>query len=227
MGEELDGHIQKDPIFREMADIYSTLGGKLPTRIFSGISEGKNMNEIADRLIEVGDSEHHTEENVGMFLAQAKDIIEDFEEKKLVQEEGSEWHLTNYGQKWRAQMDAANYTLTSLVNDGVIAASQFEAEDGQIIYNGEGTLGDFYSALGFNVEVDAYPEALPVMHILGEEVNNGEVPPDYSDAAEQLEIMGMVENTDTALELTEVGTKMYEEVVLDDREFVKDHYGFD
>lgn len=231
MTDELDGHVQNDPVFREMADIYTTIGGELPVRIFSSISKGMNMNDVAERLIEVGDREWHKEENTDMFMAQARDMIDEFEEKKLVQSGNHGWNLTRYGQQWRAQMDAANETLTSLMHDDAIAASRFEAGDGQIVYNGEETLGDFYSALGFNVGSDAYPEALPVLHILGEGVNNGEIPSDYEAAVEQLEIMGMVQNTDyegegaMTPELTEVGQRMYEEVVLDDREFVKDHYG--
>jgi len=233
MTEELDGHVQNDPVFREMADIYSTIGGELPAMIFSNISHGRNMNELADRLIEVGERSWHTEENMDMFMAQAQDIIEEFEEKKLVQSEEKGWNLTRYGQQWRAQMDAANQTLTNLMHDDVIAASRFEAGDGQIVYDGDETLGNFYSALGFNVgsDADVYPEALPVLHILGEDVNDSEVPADYSEAVEQLELMGMVQDTDydsegsMSPELTEIGSRIYEEVVLDDREFVKEHYG--
>lgn len=231
MTEEFDGHVQNDPVFREMADVYSTIGGELPVRIFSSISDGMNMNELAERLIDFEDREWHTEGHMDMFEAQVRDMIDEFEEKKLIQEQNGDWALTSYGQSWRTQMDSANQTLLSLVNNDHIAASRFEAENRQLIYNGIETMGDVYNALGFNVGVEPYPETLPVLHILGEDLNDGEIPRDYIDGVEQLEIMGMLEDAEydgkgaLTPEMTEVGQRIYDEVVLDDREFVKEHYG--
>ena len=231
MTDELDGHIQNDPVFREMADIYSTIGGELPVRIFSSISNEMNMNDLAERLLDLEERDWHRESNMDMFMTQARDMLDEFEDKKLVQDGNNNWSLTNYGQHWRAQMDSANQTLLQLINDDLLAASRFEADDGQIIYNGEETLGDFYSVLGFNVRAEPYPESLPVLHILGGELNDGEVPRDYIDGVEQLEMMGMITDTDydsegpMRPEITEIGQRIYDEVVLDDREFVKEQYG--
>lgn len=226
---DIDGHVQNDPLFREQSEIYSSLGGELPIRIFSSISGGMNMNGLADRLIDF-DDRWNEQGNFQTFELQARDAIDQFEDKKLIQDGNDGWSLTNYGQQWRAQIDAANQTLLDLVNDNKIAASRFEAESGQIVYNGENTLGDFYNALGFNVGVEPYPEALPALHILAEDANDGEVPQDYIDGVEQLELMGMAQNTDydgdtLETDITEIGQRIYDEVVLDDREFVAQHYG--
>ncbi len=232
---DIEGHIQKDPLFREQAQIYSSLGGDLPIKIFSSISGGENMNELASKLIDFNDR-WREEGNFQTFEMQARDIIEDLDEENLVQLEDNGWALTEYGQQWRAQLDSANQTLLGLVADGELAASRFEAEDRQVIYNGEETLGDFYHALGFNVGQDAYPEALPALYILAEGVNDGVIPADYEDGVEQLHIMGMVKNMNEDgsyeqqgdsidPEITEVGQRVYDEVVLDDREFVAEHYG--
>lgn len=248
---DFKGHIQKDPLFREQANVYSTIGGELPIRIFSSISNGMNMNELAEKLIDF-DDRWDEDANFQTFELQARDILEEFEEEKLVQSGNDGWNLTHYGEQWREQMDVANKTLLSLLNDNEIAASRFEAEDSQLIYRGDETLGDMYNALGFNVRIDEYPEALPALHILAEDVNNGTVPGDYSEGVEQLELMGMVEteadgsletdinnvdpsNMDSAFydrdsgpsdpEITEIGRRIYDEVVLSDREFVAEHYG--
>lgn len=226
---DIDGHVQKDPLFREQAEIYSSLGGELPIRIFSSISGGENMNELADKLIDF-DDRWREEGNFQTFEMQARDIIDDLEEKKLIQDANSGWNLTQYGQQWRAQLDSANQTLLGLITDEEIAPSRFEAEDRQVVYNGEETLGDFYHALGFNVRQEAYPEALPALHILAEDGNDGVVPVDYEDGVEQLQIMGMVEDVKydgevLEPEITEVGQRVYDDVVIDDRDFVAEHYG--
>lgn len=226
---DIDGHVQKDPLFREQAEIYSSVGGGLPIKILSSISGDEDMNELASKLIDF-DDRWREEGNFQTFEMQARDILDDLEEKKLIQNGNTGWSLTQYGQQWRAQLDSANQTLLELINEDEIAPSRFEAGDGQIVYNGEETLGDFYNALGFNVIHDAYPEALPALHILAEGENDGVVPAEYDEGLEQLQIMGMVEDVDydgstSEPEITEVGQRVYDEIVLDDREFVAEHYG--
>lgn len=227
---EIDGHVQDDPLLNEQAEIYSTLAGELPIRIFSSISSGMNMNDLADKLLDF-DDRWAEEGNFQMFEMQARDILDELEDNKLVQDGNNGWDLTSYGEQWRAQMDSADQTLRNLIGDNEIAASEFEAEDGQLVYQGEETVGDIYSALGFNVGVEPRPEALPALYILAEEENDSIVPADYADGVEMLEVMGMAENTDydgetLETEITEVGQRVYDEIVVDDNEFLAEFYGF-
>ncbi|WP_414837812.1 hypothetical protein ACK3SF_00185 [Candidatus Nanosalina sp. VS9-1] len=227
----IDGHIQRDPIFREQSEIYASLGGQTPIRVFSSISRGETMNDVIESLFQTGSSGWQAGENFGHFEMQLRDILDDMEEKKLVQNTPDGWELTGYGGTWRTQMDQANHTLMELVNDNHIAASYFEASDGDLVYEGEDTVGNLYNALGFNMLADSHPEALPVLYILGEEVNDGEVPEEYMDAVEQLSTVGLLEYDATEegslenVEITEMGRRVYDDVVLDDRETVADHYG--
>ena len=227
---DIDGHIQDDPLLNEQAEIYSTLAGELPMRIFYSISSGMNMNDLADKLLDF-DDRWAEEGNFQMFEMQARDILDELEDNKLVQDGNNGWSLTNYGQQWRAQMDSADQTLRNLIGDNEIAASEFEAEDGQLVYQGEETLGNIYSALGFNMGVEPNPEALPALYILAEGENDGNVPADYADGVEMLEVMGMAKNTDydgetLGTEITEVGQRVYDEIVVDDNEFLAEFYGF-
>jgi len=227
---EIDGDIQDDPLLNEQTEIYSILAGQLPISIFSSISSGMNMNELADRLVDF-DDRWAEEGEFRMFEIQARDMINELEDNKLVQSEKNGWSLTNYGQRWRTQIDSADQTLHDLIGDNEIAASKFEAGDGQLVYQGEETIGDFYSALGFNVGVESNPEALPALYILAEGENNGFVPADYADGVEMLEAMGMVENTDYNGEelepdITEVGQRVYDEIIVEDNEFLAEFYGF-
>lgn len=230
MTESIDGHIQDDPALNEMADIYSTIGGELPVRVFSSISQGVSMNELAEDLIDSDGRSWHEEKNMDMFLLQAQDILEDFEQKNLIQQANNNWRVTSYGKQWKNQMDSARGLLLDLLNEDIIGYTGIE-DDSKVDYRGEETLGDFYQALGFNMSQETSPEALPVLHILGGNLNDGEVPRDYEDGAEQLGIIGMIEDADydgkESLNpvLTEVGQRIYEDVVLEDREFVEDHYG--
>ena len=226
---DIDGHIQRDPAFREQSKIYSVLGGETPIRVFSGISRGLNMNDVIEELFETGSGGWQAGERLGHFEMQLQDVLQELEDEKLVQSTDDGWQLTSYGQTWRTQLDSAHQEFLGMMDDDLMARSYFEADDG-LVFRGEDTLGDLYATLGFNLVADTYPEALPALYILGEGLNDGEVPHEYGEALEHLQSMDLVEdieqeeNREYHPEITEIGQRVYDEIVLDDREVIKNHY---
>lgn len=248
---EIDGHIQDDPVLNLQAETYSTLGGDLPAKIFLNFSNGFDVNNFLGELID-GDN-RWSEGNLQSFEHQARDILGELDEINMIQSEPQGWNLTSYGKQWQEHMASADRTLRSLIDDGEIASPEFGGEAGQLIYRGEETVGEIYRALGFNMGAEATPEALPALYILAEGVNDSVVPADYVDGVEMLELVGMVtdvdytgededaeipgagqrgyegyEGGDLEPEITEVGQRIYDEVVVEDNEFLQDFfYGFD
>lgn len=218
-------------MFREQSEIYASLGGETALKLFTGISKGKNANEIIEEFIDTETPGWSSGDRAGGFEIRLQPLLDGMEDKKLVQSSPGGWELTNYGQTWRTQLDSAMMTFNQMADDGLVARSYFEAEDGELVYTGEPTMGDVYQTLGFNVLNDAYPETLPAMYIMGEGVNDNEVPREYETALEKLSHLGFVEdiewdqNGDYHAELSEVGEKVYEDIVLDDRETIAGHYG--
>jgi len=228
---ELDGSLQQDPIFRDQSEIYAALGGETALKLFTGISQGKNANEIIEEFIDTETPGWSSGDRAGGFEIRLQPVLDNMQDKKLIQSSSDGWQLTNYGQTWQRQIDSAMMSFNQMADEGMVAQSYFEADDGELVYTGEPTMGDVDHTLGFNVLNDAYPETLPAMYIMGEGVNDNEIPQEYGTALEKLSHLGFVEDVDWDqegdfyAELSEVGERVYDEIVLDDRETIADHYG--
>lgn len=224
---------QHDPVFREQAEVYSLLGGEVPVRMFQGIEKGASLNDLMEELIDEDfrgmDNDGEPQPGVTRQLLHSFDGMA---EKNLVQRAANSWVLTGYGESWYGQMQDAINVMEELVEDDVVSGgTELSGVEAALLFEGPEDIGDLYAVLGYDLNGgDEYPEALPAFHLLHE--NQGEAPARYVDAVEQLWHMDIVESyslSDSGDEviapLTAVGERVYSDVLMEDREMVKDHYG--